>query len=331
LAIEVREKTELLNNQTFNNLNLLPGQRKVISLDNIFTPGLHNIEIKHLLSDAVAENNHLAATANFLAVKEAIPFREKFNDGTWNEINDWTINSPIDVNKWQIWPNTDNYIYYPGFSQGNIGLHDWLVLPMLDFSQVDVAALQYNLAYARNDKNNELLRVWVSTNEGASFDFLVQSLTSLQMSTHISSSEWVPILEDDWSNNFIDLSEFAGEESILLAFEATDGDGNNIYLDNIEIFIADEANNIEIEDDKMAVYPNPIADVYASISFSLGKKQDIDIRIIDVAGNIISKQKFSNVLNQTYPLELGTQRNGIYIIQATGVNFNNVMRILVSH
>jgi hypothetical protein len=331
LEIEVSEDTQLVNSQVFNNLNLMPGQRQVISLDNIFTAGVHNLKFNHLLNDAVPENNYLSASTNFLANKEYIPFREKFNAGTWNDINDWTISSPIDDNKWQIWPVTTDNIFYPAYSQGNIGLHDWLVLPMFDFSNTNVAAIQYKIAYASNDLNNELLRVWVSINEGESFDYLIETLTGEQMATHHSVSEWNPAAKNDWQDSFIDLSEFAGEENVLIAFEAIDGDGNNIYLDDIELFVANEPNMIEIEEDKMAVYPNPITDIYSRISFNLNEKQDVNIRIIDVTGNAISNQKLTNVLNQTYPLALGSHRSGIYIIQATGVSFNDVIRILVSN
>ena len=58
------------------------------------------------------------------------------------------------------------------------------------------------------------------------------------------------------------------------------------------------------------------------------KKQDINIRIIDVTGNVISNQQLTNVLNQTYPLDLSTQQSGIYIIQVTGDSFYDVMAAL---
>ena len=151
------------------------------------------------------------------------------------------------------------------------------------------------------------------------------------MATASSNTEWHPASEDDWASKYIDLSEFAGEENVLIAFEAIDGDGNNIYLDDIELFIADEPNMIEIEEDQMAIYPNPVSDFNARISFNLSNKQDVNIRILDVQGSVLSNQQLTNVLNQTYPLDLSTQRTGIYIIQATGDGFNDVMRILVSN
>jgi hypothetical protein len=331
LTIEVKEGTSLISSQVFTNLNLLPEERQTLFLDNQIASGNHDLLIKHLLNDALSANNQLLVTANLLDIKEQIPFREKFNNGTWNEINNWTITSPIDNVDWQIWPQTNDFLYYPAYSQGNNGLHDWLVLPMLDFSQTNVAALQYKLAYASNDLNNEVLRIWVSINNGESYDYLIESLTGQQMATSSSNSEWYPLIEDDWATRFIDLSEFAGEENVLIAFTSIDGDGNNIYLDDIELFVADEPNMIDIEENQMAIYPNPVTNFNSRISFNLNSKQNVDIQILDVQGNVISNQQLTNVLNQTYPLDLSTQRNGIYIIQATGASFRNVMRILVSN
>lgn len=331
LTIEVKEGTSLISSQEFSNLNLLPEERQTLFLDNQIASGNHDLVINHLLNDAVSANNQLLVTANLLNFKEKIPFREKFNNGDWNDINNWTVTSPIDNVDWQIWPQSNDFLYYPAYSQGNNGLHDWLVLPMLDFSSTNLASLQYKIAYASNDLNNEVLRIWVSINNGESYDYLLESLTGQQMATSSSNSEWYPVIEDDWSTRFIDLSEFAGEENVLIAFEAIDGDGNNLYLDDIELFLADEPNMIDIEENQMAIYPNPVSNLNARISFYLNIKQDVDIRILDVQGNVISNQHLKDVLNQTYPLELSTQRSGIYLIQATGSSFNDVMRIFVNY
>jgi Pregnancy-associated plasma protein-A/Secretion system C-terminal sorting domain len=329
LTIEVSEGTNLISSQPFTNLNLLSGERRTLFFDNKITTGKHNLIIRHTLNDKVAANNQLQVSANFLALKESIPYREKINSGTWNEVNDWTTSSPNGNNNWQIWPLSNDFLFYPAFEQGNTGLHHWLVLPKFSFGIANVAALQFKVAYASNELNNEALRIWASINNGESFE-LVETLTNKEMSTYTSAADWYPVIPTDWINKFVDLSDFAGEEDVFIAFEAIDGDGSNIYLDDIELFIANEPNMIKIGDDQIAVYPNPVSDNSTRISFNLTTKQDVNIRIIDAVGNTISNQRFTNVLNQTYPLELNTQRNGIYIIQAIGVDFNDVLRILVS-
>jgi Pregnancy-associated plasma protein-A/Secretion system C-terminal sorting domain len=330
LDIEVVEDNNLLFTQSFNNLNLLSGQRQVISLANNFNRGLHNLRFKLVLNDANTSNNELSTTVNFLESSEQIPFRERFNNGTWNEENNWTITSPIDNNTWQLWPeSSSDYLYYPAFQPGKIGLRDWLVLPQFDFSQTKYASIQYRIAYSSNDNNNELLRIWVSTNLGESFDYNVETLTGKQMATNVSTADWFPVLANDWSKRFIDLSEFAGERNVLIAFEVIDGDGSNVYIDDIELFVSNEATDIEIDDNQLAIYPNPVTDIYTKLTFNLTEKQDINIRIIDANGKTISNQVFPDILNQTLPLEVSGLENGIYIVQAAGVSFTDIRRIMV--
>jgi hypothetical protein len=203
-------------------------------------------------------------------------------------------------------------------------------MPLLDFSEAHQASIRYKVAYARNDINNELLNLWVSTNKGESFDYLMQSLTGRQMSTNISSDEWSPATAADWSNQFIDLSEFAGEEHVLVAFETIDGNGNNIYLDDIELFVSNIRYQPLIEAGQFSVYPNPIIDFEARIHFNLSEKQDLEVRVIDINGKVLFDQKFTNVLNQSYPLELTKHTNGLYLVQVIGPSFNHVTRIVIN-
>jgi hypothetical protein len=46
----------------------------------------------------------------------------------------------------------------------------------------------------------------------------------------------VPTGASDWSRHFINLSEYVGHEDVRIAFVARNGNGNNLYIDNIEFF-----------------------------------------------------------------------------------------------
>jgi hypothetical protein len=330
IEIEALENDIVIGNQIFNNLNIVSGRQEVLNFNNIFSAGSQNLRFKLMVNDANQSNNEFITTSNFIESRRLIPFREKFSSSAWNSTDDWTVTTLYDDQKWVTWSQTSGFMSYQAFTKGNIGLHDWLVTPLFDLSQNNLASIQFDLAYASNEQNNEVLRVWVSTNGGVSFDHLLETLTPDQMETAVSNDEWAPVTLDDWQTMFFDLSDYTGEENVLIAFESIDGDGNNIYLDNIELFVSNEQNDIEIETNEMAIYPNPVSDLNAKITFNLDVKQDIDIRIIDVQGNIISDQSFKDVLNQTFPIELSTHMNGIYIVQAIGADFNKVSRILVS-
>ena len=328
VSIETIDNGSNTATENLSGLNLVPGEFRNINIANTLAPGNHSVEIKLNLNDAIAENNTLTTNINMLVVSEPIPFREQFNNNDWNKLANWSISS-VNNNGWQLWPLTQNYLFTPSYSPGNAGIHNWLVLPLFDFTYAKTASLRFKVAYANNNQDNEVLNIWVSTNKGKSFDYQVASLTSNDMSTKTSDAEWSPVLEDDWLDKFIDLSDFAEEENVLVAFQAIDGDGSNIYLDDIEFFVSDEPNTVEIKTDDMAIYPNPINDLDAKITFNLSDKQDIKVMVVDARGTVISDQTFINVLNQTYPLELSTKMNGIYLIKAVGPEFIQVRRVLV--
>ena len=328
LEIELLEDGKHIGSQSWGNLNLLPEGRSVVYLDNNLSSGVHNLQFKLLIDDVNSENNRLESKVNFLASKNEIPYRINFDSGLSKQ--NWAASTPFDSNTWQIWQETNNFIYYPAQSVGNIGLHDWLVLPMFDFSNTSLASLQYKIAYTANELKNEALRIWLSTNKGESFDYLLKSSSGEELEIQTVGIDWFPQSADDWTSQFIDLSGFAGEENILIAFESIDGDGGNIYLDDIELFISDEPMNIILEVNQMAIYPNPVSNNGTHISFRLVEKQDLQVRVLDANGNLISQQQFLNVLNQTYPLDLNNLAKGLYLIQVVGPSFSGVARIVIN-
>ena len=323
----VKEGSELLTTISISETDLAPMEQQIIRIPNTFKEGASNISFELVTDDQNLSNNQISIVINNLSDQVEIPFRENFISTSFNESNNWTISTLGDDNSWQY---ENGSLKLDIYSIGNKGLQDWLVLPQLDFSNASEAGLRFKVAYAQNTFNHELLRIWVSDNGGESFEYLVGEFTGLEMATAVSGFEWSPSADEDWQYQFIDLSNFAGEQTIFIGFEATDGDGNNIYLDDIELFVSGDEDLIELPIDEVATYPNPITDIYSKITFNLLDKQDITVRILDVRGQVISTQVFENVLNQTYPLELGNQRNGIYFIDATGSSFSNTMRVLVN-
>ena len=327
IEIKLFDGATLTETYSFNTLNLDPSSRTSLSLTHNLNSGNYNLTFEIAEIDGKVENNQYRSSINLLSAIESIPIRQNFDLENWNNLGLWTISSPIDTETWHY---QDGFIGLKAFSFGNKGLHDWLVLPMLDFSKTDEAGLRFKLSYPDNNFNDEVLKIWVSTNKGKSYEHLIYNSTGIQLSTSQSITEFIPSTEDDWRTEFIDMTEFAGEENVLIGFEVTDGDGNNIYLDDIELLVSADEKAIELERGTMATYPNPVSSYDSKITFSLQEKQDIHVRIIDAVGNVISDQLLEDVLNQTYLLDLAGQRNGIYIVNAIGSSFSSSTRLMVN-
>ena len=59
--------------------------------------------------------------------------------------------------------------------------------------------------------------------------------------------------QQDWESRSINLTSLAGESEVRIAFVFSNGNGNNIYIDNIEFFVSETHLPIS---GSVAVYPN---------------------------------------------------------------------------
>jgi hypothetical protein len=65
------------------------------------------------------------------------------------------------------------------------------------------------------------------------------------------------------------------------------------------------------------LYPNP-ADGYTSLELSLNSASDVEIRVSDMLGRILSNQQFSNIADLRYNLDLSNWPAAVYTVQIIG-------------
>ena len=121
-----------------------------------------------------------------------------------------------------------------GYENTDMGNESWLISPLLFSDYLDSLSLQFDYAYKRTLNKNDRLRVLISVDCGAHFDYVLFDKNSAQLSDIISNEGFLIETNSVWQNVFIDLNDFFVEESLRIAFVFTNGNGNNLYLDNIE-------------------------------------------------------------------------------------------------
>jgi len=125
---------------------------------------------------------------------------------------------------------------YSGTQSNNPGgTLDWFFLPTLDFSTTGSATLTFDVAYARyNNSISDSLIVAVATNCGT--QYLIEYMdggTSLATAPN-NTNAFAPT-NSQWTNESVDLSAYAGQSHVSIAFINFSDWGNNIYVDNINI------------------------------------------------------------------------------------------------
>lgn len=237
--------------------------------------------------------------------QQNIPLSENF-DGNFSE--QWTINNP--KGGMRFLPITTNYstsLYFNAFNNTTSGDEAWLVSPVFDFSSIAVTRIFFDLSYKVNPGTKDRLRILASTDCGYSFTTTLFDKTGTELSPNETSSDnWKPEKESDWQKLSVDLSALAGKDNVRLAFVATNDNGNNLYLDNIQFFII---RNI------FSVYPNPASKESIYITLNLPEVETAQLDIIDRMGKIIYTEIIDNASNQTLLLSLPNAANGLYFVR----------------
>ncbi|HLF34475.1 MAG TPA: T9SS type A sorting domain-containing protein, partial [Cyclobacteriaceae bacterium] len=127
----------------------------------------------------------------------------------------------------------------------------------------------------------------------------------------------------------INLDQFSGEKNVRVAFMGYNGNGNNLYIDNIEFYVTGFSSTLDLPDNSIRIFPNPLTDGKLHITLNSPEKQPVTVTIVDSMGRIIYSNFFEDVLNQTYELSLENLRPGVYVINARGQTFSSSQKAVL--
>ena len=224
--------------------------------------------------------------------------------------------------------NKGNSLVYRAFSNTAIGDEAWLVSPVLDFSNSVKASLFFDLSYASSSKGNDRLQVLSSTDGGESFAVAQFDQTGNQFSTANSSAEWIPTSDLDWIRQYVNLNDLVGEQNVRLAFVATNDNGNNIYLDDIELFNDDDPTPPETTT-LYSIYTITTDEI--KVTFNLNEKETSRLQVYNMMGQVIIDNLLPNNLNQTYTIDMSNQQPGIYIVRLQVANQIESTKVFINH
>jgi hypothetical protein len=301
------------------------------------TDGSHHItfELTNILSDVEPSNN--SATHVFAIDNQGdfIPLREKFAVENIEDTNWITLNEDEDIG-WEIaktdFGTTSNPSAFINlFNYEDRRQIDWLVSPILDFSNAVEASLKFKASYARNTGFNDQLQVVASEDCESFFDTVLKTFTVTDLAVTNSGDYWEPESLADWKEHSIDLTDFAGKNNIRLAFKSINDYGNNLYLDDVEFYTTAEDKIVTVAQNSFTLYPNPAIDGRFQLAFNTSGRQEVAVHIYDELGREVVVGEFPNTLNQTYYYNLQSQPAGIYFVHVVGKDFIRSKKLLVTH
>lgn len=203
--------------------------------------GTATYETQVLLVNGVADqrpDNNLLSISSAVPTTASLPITEVFNSLPAS----WSRSNPDNSVQWasKSTSSNGNAMYVNCYDYENQGAVDRLITPIIDLTNKPVALLKFDRAYAVYSASNpERLRVLISTvcDFNNSPDEVFNKAGSDLATAPQTTSQFSPNASQ-WVTETITLNQFIGSK-IQIAFEVTNGWGNDVYLDNV-VVLSDE-------------------------------------------------------------------------------------------
>ena len=316
--------------QQFNNIQLGIGEQKTFQLNPVSLNSGNN-QVTITLSKPngipdVASNNTITFTTVLDQSMDTAPLRMTFDNPAETP---WTIASPANTRIWESVTTTkEQSLAYRAYTNPQVGTESWLVSPTINLSS---ASLFFDVSYAQNIPADDRLRILGSDDCGLTYKTLLLDRAASTFGKLNSPAEWFPGTNDDWKREYVSLDQLAGNQNARIAFVVLNNNGNNLFIDNIEVFLGDNTNPPVTPLPYQLYYPNQNSNSDLALTFNLLKKQDVRLQIFSINGQIILDNLLPETLNQTYYFDLSIQPSGLYLFRVYINNQVTSKKVFVSH
>jgi len=266
-------------------------------------------------------------------------FREVFEEDGF-VTQGWTIENPDGKTTWEMHEVggtiPGNHAAGVQFSS-NFGQRDRLISPPYNLEGMSSAALEFSHAFAK--KHNEVtdsLIIYVSSDCGESWNrvFGAGEDGNGSFATHEQTSDFWPETATDWCGAgwgapciSVDLSAWAGQADVRIAFETYSAIGNPIFIDNISV-----SQYVGIEEGvdathEISIYPNP-----ANGNFTVNLPEENEftkMELMNYLGQIVMSKE---IKSNSKSIEIQHQtawKAGAYFLRITGPDLSVTKKVIL--
>lgn len=304
------------------------------------TPGTYTVT----LVSTDGSNNDTEVKTGYITVLPAavtLPLLEGFESySTLNGIEQWEVINP-GGNGFELTTTTGlnsaksarlrNY----GQTAGNI---DELISSPVDLSGVSQVTLSFRYAHARrNTSDDDKLKLYITNSCGDAW--AVRKTLLLSQTSPVQSTTYTPASESDWTTIHVtNITSSYLVDNFRYKFQFEAGGGNNIYIDNINIYEGAPSDDLvdgtagvnEIAPiNGLSLYPNPV-DEELTVDFIASSAQPVVLTIQDVSGKIAAQYKV-NANEGSNLVLMNTQElsSGVYFIEVKTEGSKQVKQFIV--
>ena len=202
----------------------------------------------------------------------------------------------------------------------------------IDLSGIDPSEdldFVFKTAYKkRNSSTDEALRLYVSNDCGETW--VVRKIFNDELGEETQGSRFTPESKDDWITHTVtNITSSYYVENFRYRFEFYTDGGNNIYIDDINVYPSALAGIQDGgEDLTMSLYPNPANDI---VTLDLGgvPSDDLQIIIFNSVGQTVKVIEEAGLTSKYYQIETTNVTPGVYFLNVNVGNKNEALRLVI--
>lgn len=301
-------------------------------------PGVYSVS----LTASNAGGNATVTKTNFITVLESasdnLPAEEGFEDFSVLPQSYWFVANPDNSSiKWVLTTEAS----YSGSKSVRVrgrlnydGAKEALISPVFDLTGVSEGVkIEFKYAHAlRSASSSDQMKIFISADCGGNWIPWFTLDENLPTVPGSFFGEFVPDSQDDWDEVSIDvLASSLMTGTFRFKIEFTSNSGNDIYVDNINIFDPNAVGLEEIEFlNYLKVYPNP-ASTQITLKYYMVQGADIRISVSDVLGReIIQPITHSKASGeQIEKIDIHNLSPGIYFVSIHSKGEQAVRKLIV--
>jgi len=279
---------------------------------------------------------------NILTAGGLFPYyKETFEDESYTSMG-WSVLNPDDDVTWELYEvgGTTPGITAAGIDFSNyfaIGERDRLISPAFNLEGLGSAAVGFQHAYAqRISDGSDSLIVLVSPDCGQTWTrvFADAEDGTGNFATHELSTDFWPEVPEDWCIAGwgagcidLDLTPWAGNPNVKVAFESYSFYGNPLMIDNFTISQYMSTEELQINKDEVKVFPNPASDQFTVVlpdNYTYN-----EVALMNQLGQVVKRVNIDGVSN-TVNINLDQKlESGLYFVKVIGTGKETIQKLVV--
>jgi PKD repeat protein len=211
----------------------------------------------------------------------------------------------------------------------------------VDLSNVSEVTLSFRYAYRKRISTNlEALRVLVSNDCGETW-VVRRTIQGNTLSSLVETQSWTPSSQEEWITVHVtNITSQYWNEDFRFKFRFESDGGNNLFIDDINIYSSSPSNEI-IQDASagiesmnsvfvnLEVYPNP-TDNELNVKFNSETNALVIMSITDITGKLIQQSKMNtNTGSNLVTLPTNQLSKGLYFLKIDAENSEQVVQFVV--